>query len=74
MKTKKKYIAPALKSYAYQVEVGFANSFITPYGQFHTNGIEEWEGWDLMKPSNDNGNFGGNGTAGSNVGEWDWDN
>lgn len=72
MKTKKKYIAPALKSYAYQVEVGFANSLITPDGIFHTNGIEDWEGW--TKPRNDNGNFGGNGTAGSNVGEWDWDN
>lgn len=65
MKTKKKYIAPTLKSYVYQVEGGFTYSIIYRNDNEHTNGIENW-GWS-DPGDNGGGNFGG-GTD-----PWNWD-
>lgn len=67
MKTKKKYIAPTLKSYVYQVEGGFTLSINRTDDEYtYTNGIENWGGWS-DPGDNGGGNFGG-GTD-----PWNWD-
>ena len=71
MKTKKKYIAPTLKRYAYKVEGGFANSSmilnnIDPNG-IYDDGFERW-GWTSGGNENEDNRLGG-----SNNGNWSWD-
>lgn len=71
MKTKKKYIAPTLKRYAYQVEGGFTNSLITNITNGdYDNGFERW-GWETGGGTGNGFDEGGD-NGGSGTG-WGWD-
>lgn len=65
MKNKKEYIAPTLKWYHYQPEVGFAGSYIinpnihVGGGNDYTNGQQDWVERDRGFGYEDGG--------------WDWD-
>lgn len=68
MKTKMKYIAPALELHLYQAEIGYAGSWINPNDDNHSNGMERWD-WN---PNGGNGFNEGTDNGGQGTG-WTWE-